>query len=139
MPVAQWLILVMGLSTITPDSGSGPNSSAHGDAGAMYVNGTGGLPSGGGFGPGSHLSQHAGGTGQGTAGGVGMDANDHSWTSGDYSAQVSSTATDNASDTPSTGNAHGPAGMRLPAGVHSFRPFCQRTHLRACSLLSGHL
>lgn len=114
MPVAQWLILVMGLSTITPDSASGSNSSDRGD---MYANGAGGLSSAGGvFGSGPHSGQ-AGGTGHGTVSGSGsVDASDSGWPE----VQVNtSTGTDSPGDT--AGTTHGPAGMRLPAGK------CRRT------------
>eukprot|EP01043_Picozoa_sp_COSAG02_P019202 COSAG02_NODE_918_length_15945_cov_5.640752_5_plen_167_part_00 len=107
MPVAQWLILVMGLSTITPDSASGSNSSDRGD---MFANGAGGLSSTGGvFGSGLHSGQ----TGSTGAVGGSMDASDSSWTDVQVSA---SNGTDSPGDTAVT--THGPAGMRLPAGKH---------------------
>ena len=122
MPVAQWLILVMGLSTITPDSGSQPNSS---DSGERYSNGAGGLSStgGGGFGSGFH----AGSIGHGIVNGSGgADANDSSWTGGDHSAHVNnSTGVDGQGDTAAA--SHGPAGIRLPAGES---PLVQPTDLR---------
>ena len=127
MPVAQWLILVMGLSTITPDSGSSL-SSEHGsgvggdDNGSMNgANGAGGhlAAAGIGFGSGSHLGQQAAaGNGQGAVGSGGgiVDVGDSSWVGGDsHAGQAIGTPTaDSVGDTAAGGT--GPAGLRLPAG-----------------------
>lgn len=120
MPVAQWLILVMGLSTITPDSSACTTD----DRGDMYANGAGGLASSGGAGGFGSLgpnSSQAGGTGHGAvSGGGATDPGEsgwrpESWPTGDHSVQVNSpTVTDSPSDT--AGITHGLAGIRLPAG-----------------------
>ena len=129
MPVAQWLILVMGLSTITPDSANGSDSSDRGD---MYPNGAGGVSSPGGvFGSGPHSGQ-ASGAGHGAVSGIGsMDSSDSGWTE---TQANSSTGIDSPGDT--AGTTHGPAGMRLPAGKSRRPEYASTLHNCARSPLS---